>query len=105
MYTYVWKKANKVAIYLDGSFVSISSITITSPNELFTVYLGVDPSFKAEYLPCKISDRVRGGGWLSGGSNAAKVYSYTTILHNTKSQPYRVIIAEILPLSKNECFH
>lgn len=96
---YPFLASDKVSVFLEGNFVSTSSLKLTTPSASFTVYLGVDPGFKAEYLPPKITERTR--GWMSG-SSMSKSFSHTTILHNTKGNAYRVIVAEVLPQSSNE---
>lgn len=92
--------SNKVSIFLDGNFVSTSELKrSTSPNDSFTLYLGVDQGFKAEYLPSKVSEKTK--GWM-GGSSIERKYEFATVLHNAKQLPYRVIIAEVLPISGSD---
>lgn len=90
--------SENVSVFLDGSFVATTSIKQTSPEEHFNVFLGVDPSVKVQYMPCKTSQYVK--GWLSG--TEVKKYFYSTIIHNTKQRPIRVIVAEVLPRAADE---
>ena len=90
--------SNKVAVFLDGNFMATSSLKQTSPGEYFNVFLGVDPSVKVQYMPCRTVQYVK--GWLSG--TEVKKYFYSTIVHNTKQRPVRIIIAEVYPRSADE---
>ena len=111
---------SQVSVFLDGSFACTSQLKQTNPGESFTLYLGADTAFKAEYLPCRSSVA---SNWLS--STKTKTFTYTTILHNTKvghfpyhhvichttdlnhlwvdlqRSSHRVIIAEVLPRSQS----
>jgi hypothetical protein len=90
--------SEKVAVFLDGNFMTTSVIKQTNPNEYFNVFLGVDPSVKVQYMPCRTLQYVK--GWLSG--TEVKKYFYSTIIHNTKQRPIRILIAEIYPRSADE---
>lgn len=90
--------SSKVSIFLDGNFISTSSIKQTNSGESFNIFLGVDPSIKVEYLPCRSSTKVK--GWLGG--TEVKKYDYCTIVHNTKQIVSRVIVAEVLPRAVDE---
>lgn len=90
--------SDKVAVFLDGNFMTTTSIKQTSPGEYFNVFLGVDPSVKVQYMPCRTNQYVK--GWLSG--TEVKKYFYSTIVHNTKQRPIRIIIAEVFPRSADE---
>lgn len=91
--------SRRVSVFLDGNFVASSScIEQTSSGEFFYVYLGVDPSVKVTYTPCRSTQQTK--GWISG-TEIKKCY-YSTVLHNTKQKPCRVIVAEVLPRSDND---
>mmetsp|Transcript_17152 Transcript_17152/g.28679 ORF Transcript_17152/g.28679 Transcript_17152/m.28679 type:complete len:634 (+) Transcript_17152:95-1996(+) len=91
--------SKKVSVFLDGNFVaSSSSIEQTSSGEYFSVYLGVDPSLKVTYTPCRTTRQTK--GWLAG-TEVKKMY-FSTVVHNTKQRPCRVIVAEVLPRSSND---
>lgn len=90
--------SDKVAVFLDGNFMTTTSIKQTSPGEFFNVFLGVDPSIKVQYMPCRTNQYVK--GWLSG--TEVKKYFYSTVVHNTKQRPIRIIIAEVFPRSADE---
>lgn len=90
--------SKKVSVFIDDNFMSTSSLRQANPGEFFNVFLGVDPAVKVEYLPCHISSRVK--GWIGG--TEIKRYEYCTILHNTKKDAVRVIVADALPRSADE---
>lgn len=90
---------NKVAVFLDGSFVANSRIKQTcSSGESFSIFLGVDPAVKVDYLPCRTENRSK--GWLSGMEQSK--YFYSTVVHNTKKVPVKIIVAEVLPQSTSD---
>jgi hypothetical protein len=90
--------SDNVSIYLDGNFVSKSSLPQTNAGESFQVFIGVDQSVKLEYLPVRNEEYRK--GWVQG--TEVKKVSHTTILHNSKSQMIRIILAECLPRSTND---
>eukprot|EP01040_Poterioochromonas_malhamensis_P005665 gene5665-6089_t len=90
--------SDNVSIYLDGNFISKSSLKQTSAGESFQIFVGVDPAVKVEYLPVRKEEYRK--GWVSGSE--VKKFSHATILHNTKSSAIRIILAESLPRSANE---
>jgi hypothetical protein len=90
--------SEKVLVFLDGNFVTSTSINQTSPGEHFNIFLGVDPSVKVQYMPCKTVQYLK--GWLSG--TEVKKYFYSTVIQNTKQRPIRVIVAEVLPRAADE---
>jgi hypothetical protein len=90
--------SDNVSIYLDGNFISKSSLKQTSSGESFQIFIGVDPAVKLEYLPVRNEEYKK--GWVSG--TEVKKISHSTILHNTKSSAIKVILAEVLPRSSNE---
>lgn len=91
--------SDTVNIYVDGTFVSKSSLNKqANTGETFQLFLGVDPTIKVEYLPIRFEEYKK--GWISG-SEVKKVY-HKTVVHNTKSTVVRIIIADALPSASNE---
>jgi uncharacterized protein (TIGR02231 family) len=90
--------SDKVSVFLDGNFISTTSIGQANSTEYFNVYLGVDPAIKIDYLPCRNMNRVK--GWL-GGTEERK-YFYSTVIHNTKQFTCKIIVVEVLPHSPDE---
>jgi hypothetical protein len=88
----------KVSVFMDGNFISTSAIKQVSPGEVFNLFLGVDPTLRVEYLPCRTSTKTK--GWL--GSTECKQYEYCAVLYNTKQTTCKVIVAEVLPRSADE---
>ncbi len=91
-------QSDKVNIYLDGNFVSKTTMKQANSGETFQLFLGVDPAVKVEYLPTKYEEYKR--GWISG-VEIKKVY-HKILIHNTKSTACRIIIADCLPSTTNE---
>ncbi len=91
--------SSDVSIFIDGNFISNSSLAQTNPGEKFQIYLGVDPTIKIEHEPCKVTSRTK--GWFSG-SALVKKYEYNTTILNTKSTPVRLIIAQTIPISTTD---
>ena len=92
-------QSSDVSIFIDGNFISSSSLPQTNPGEKFQIYLGADPTIKVEHEPCKVSSRTK--GWFSG-SALVKKYEYNTTIVNTKSTPVRLIIAQTIPISTTD---
>jgi archaellum component FlaF (FlaF/FlaG flagellin family) len=90
--------SDNVSIYLDGNFMSKSSLKQANTGESFQVFIGVDPAVKVEYLPVRNEEYRK--GWVLG-TEVKKVH-HTSILHNSKSAAVRIILAETLPRSSNE---
>jgi uncharacterized protein (TIGR02231 family) len=90
--------SQNVSIYLDGNFMSKSTMKQASSGESFQIFIGVDPSVKVEYLPVRKEQYTK--GWMSG-YEVKKIF-HSTILHNTKSTPIKVIMAESLPRTSND---
>jgi uncharacterized protein (TIGR02231 family) len=90
--------SDRASIFLDDNFVSKSSLPLTGPGNTFEFFLGVDPSIKAEYLPCQTISKTK--GWFQGA--ASTKYSYCTLIHNTKRVDCRIIVSESLPRSEEE---
>jgi hypothetical protein len=98
--SYPLLSSHKVSVFLDGNFASTTFLPQTSPNEYFHVFLGVDPTVKVQYMPCKTIQSMR--GWLSINEREAKRYSYSTVIQNTKNKRISILIAEILPRVAND---
>ena len=90
--------SQKVSVFMDGNFISTSTMRLVSPGESFNIFLGVDPALKVEYRPCRTSTKTKD---LWAGTEV-KQYNYCTVLRNTKQSLCRVIVAEILPRSSDE---
>lgn len=90
--------SDKVSVFMDGNFITTTTMRLVSPGESFNIFLGVDPALKVEYRPCRTSSSTKG----LFASTEVKHYEYCTVLRNTKQNLCRVIVAEILPRSSDE---
>ncbi len=91
--------SDKVSVFLDGTFISITNIKQCSPGTNFYLYLGVDPGIKCSYKPVKNSDS-SATGWVT--TSKVKDHSFVTILLNSKKNPCKVIVADYVPKSNED---
>ena len=90
--------AGNANIFSNDDFVASSSIQTTLPNELFNVYLGIDPAIKIERkLLNKFTDYT---GTFT--KNVRVTYEYSFMLENTKKTEHNVAVQDQLPVSQNE---
>jgi hypothetical protein len=95
--------SDKTIVFLHVIFVattSLKSYIYTSPGETFNNFLGVDNSVNIQYHPSKESGLTEDQKWFAVSNR--RRYDCTTVLHNTRSSPTRIILADVLPSSTNE---
>ncbi len=97
--TYELLSSAKVSVFLDGAFVSVSSIKHTSPASFFYLYLGVDASVQCSYNPIIVQDTK---SWGMVTTSKCKNYSYVTNITNSKRKKIKVMLADVLPKSSSE---
>lgn len=90
--------SDSVSIFVDGAYISKSSMKQTQPWQHFAMYLGVDPSVKVSYNPIKAENK--SGSW--GSSNKSTEYSFRTTLHNTKATKIKCLVVDSLPKSNDD---
>jgi hypothetical protein len=92
--------SSTVNIYLDGNFVSKSSLKHqANPGETFQLFLGVDAALKVEYMPTRYEEYRK--GWMMAGTEVKKVY-HKTVITNAKSCDVRIIVADALPMPSTD---
>lgn len=93
--------AGSVNVFLEGDYVSRSSLDNTAPGEKFDLYLGVDENVKVrrELLETKTDDVLVGG---IPSPNVKMTFSYKVTLENYKSKSIGVYFFESLPVSEDE---
>lgn len=97
---YLMLPSDLVSIFVDGAFISTSSVKQTPAGQNFFMYLGVDPSVKCSRKPVKAESRAA-SGWTGGGS-MVKDFLYLTSIHNQKATSIKVLVADALPKSNDE---
>lgn len=97
---YPFLASPKVNVFLDGSFVSTTSINDVSPGESFRNFLGVDPAVRVTYRPVQ-RHRASKGTYFTGRSEAI-TYTHRTIVKNTKGSAIALVVADMLPRSDDE---
>ncbi len=85
-------------VFLDGSFVAKSSLTLVVPEQEFNVSLGVDESMKVEYKFLKQYEK------SEGVFNKKKkiIYEYNIIITNNKKSPYPIRVIDQIPISSHQ---
>ncbi len=93
--------AGEVNTFLSGDFVGSSSIDTISPNEEFTLYLGMDENVRVdrERISKKVDDL-----WIGGISSRTikTIMEYKLTVENYKNMPIRAVIYDSLPVSQDE---
>ncbi len=86
------------SIFSDDDFVASSRLNTVAPNELFDVYLGIDPSIKIERrLVNKYTDYT---GTFT--TNVRVTYEFRYMLENNRTSADTVAVEENIPISQNE---
>lgn len=88
----------KANIFLDGSFVTTSTIKLVAPEEEFWVFLGADESMKVEH---KLIKKYQSKEGLTG-RGVRHTYEYLMTVKNTHGVPEEVIVFDQLPISGSE---
>jgi uncharacterized protein (TIGR02231 family) len=82
-------------VFLDGNFVSDSSVDATAPGQEFWVFLGVDEGVKVDY---KLVKKVKDEGGVFDKKNRY-VYQYETTVSNAKKVDIELVLWDQLPIS------
>ena len=85
-------------VFLDGSFVATSALRTVMPGEKFDLALGADEGISVKHK------RVARFAEDTGLTNSGKriTYEYLITIQNNKRTAERVIVADQVPLSRNE---
>jgi len=87
--------AGDLNVFMDSTFVAKSSIDLVSPNESFSIFLGIDQGIKVDYRPSKKSNSA--SGFIS--KTITEEIRDTTVITNTTSKPIEAVILQQLPRS------
>ncbi len=87
----------EVRIYIDGKYVSTSSLNKILPDETFDLFLGVDEGVKVERkLKRKFTE------FTSFGRNKKISYEYEIEIENGKGRDIKIEVKDNYPVSRNE---
>ncbi|KAJ7776837.1 hypothetical protein DFH07DRAFT_951451 [Mycena maculata] len=87
------------SVYVDGSFISRTSVPSVSPQESFNCSFGLDPSIRITYHP--LSKKLSTSGVFSKSANY--VFAQRITVHNTKGVGAQgVKIVDQIPASQDE---
>jgi len=90
--------AGAMNVFLDGTFVATSALRTVMPEEKFDLALGADEGISVKHK------RVKRFAEDTGLTNSGKrvTYEYLLTLQNNKKTAARVIVADQIPVSRNE---
>ncbi|VGO14528.1 hypothetical protein PDESU_03091 [Pontiella desulfatans] len=88
----------KANVFLDGSFVTTSTMELVAPEEEFWIFLGADESIKVEH---RLIKRYQSREGLTG-RDVRHTYEYLMTVKNTHSVAEEVIVWDQLPISGSE---
>ncbi len=92
-----------VSVFLDGSFVTTTSLKNVSPSEEFTTFLGVDTAIKIDYQELA---RVRKdvSSWAATTKMEETSHRFSSQIQNMKSVPVQLTVVSFVCLSLLACF-
>jgi len=85
-------------VFLDGNFVSDSSVPATAPGQEFWVFMGVDESVKVEY---KLVKKTKDESGIFDKKNRF-VYLFETQITNAKKSEVELVLLDQLPISTDK---
>ena len=90
--------AGAMNVFLDGTFVATSALRTVMPGEKFDLALGADEGISVKHK------RVQRFTEDTGPTNSGKriTYEYLITIQNNKKTAARVIVADQIPVSRNE---
>lgn len=90
--------AGTMNVFLDGTFVTTSSLRAVMPGEKFDLALGVDEGIAVKHKRVqRFSEDI---GLTSRGRRVT--YEYLVTIQNNKKSAARVVVADHVPVSRNE---
>ena len=85
-------------VFLDGTFVATSGLRTVMPGEKFDLALGADEAIAAKYK--RVNKFTEDTGLTNSGKRIT--YEYLLTVQNNKRTTEKVIVADQVPLSRNE---
>jgi uncharacterized protein (TIGR02231 family) len=90
--------AGAMNVFLDGTFVATSSLRTVMPGEKFDLALGADEGISVKHK--RVTRFAEDTGLTNSGRRVT--YEYLITIQNNKKTAERVLVADQVPLSKNE---
>ena len=90
--------AGGMNVFLDGTFVASSGLRTVMPGEKFDLALGADESIAVKYK--RVNKFTEDTGLTNSGKRIT--YEYLITVQNNKRTAERVIVADQVPISRNE---
>lgn len=90
--------AGAMNVFLDGTFVATSALRTVMPEEKFDLALGADEGISVKHK--RVKRFAEDTGLTSSGKRVT--YEYLLTLQNNKKTAARVIVADQIPVSRNE---
>ena len=90
--------AGTMNVFLDGTFVTTSALRTVMPGEKFDLALGADEGISVKHK--RVQRFTEDTGLTSSGKRVT--YEYILTLQNNKKTAARVIVADQIPVSRNE---
>lgn len=87
-----------LSVFLDGTFVATSALRTVMPGEKFDLALGADEGIAVKHQ--RVNRFAEDTGLTSSGKRVT--YEYLLTIQNNKKTAARVIVADQLPVSRNE---
>lgn len=91
--------SKRVSVFLDGSFITTTSLKDVSPSEEFTTFLGADAAIKIEHQVLA-REHKDASGWST--KTQTTTHRFCSRIHNTKSVPVQLTVVEVLPKSTED---
>ncbi|KAK7037567.1 hypothetical protein VNI00_011059 [Paramarasmius palmivorus] len=90
------------SIYVDGSFISKTTLPLVSPGERFDCALGLDPSIRVTYHP-RTTKKASKSAFVFGQKTVTLAYSQRITVQNTKpSTAENIKVIDQVPVSQDE---
>lgn len=90
--------AGAMNVFLDGTFVATSTLRTVMPGEKFDLALGADEGISVKHK--RVNRFTEDTGLTNSGKRV--IYEYLLTIQNNKKTAARVVVADQIPLSRNE---